>query len=77
LFGIGAASGDVALPATLGLAVTAAFLHTAAMLLVMAGVAIMVYERLGLGLLRRACVNLDLTWAGALLVAGAFAVFTA
>jgi hypothetical protein len=77
LLGIGAASGEVALPDTLGLAVTAAFLHTGAMLVVMAAVAIVVYERLGLGLLRRAWVNLDLAWAGALLVAGAFAVFTA
>jgi hypothetical protein len=77
LLGIGAGSGEAALPGTLSLAVMAAFVHTAAMLAGMGAVALVVYERLGLRLLRRAWVNLDLAWAGALLVAGAFAIFTA
>ena len=50
--------------------------HTGAMLLVMAAVALLVYERLGLAGLRRAWVNLDAVWAGAVLVAGVFTLFT-
>ncbi len=45
-------------------------LHTAAMLLVMGSVAILVYDRLGLAVLRSAWVNLDALWAGALVAAG-------
>jgi hypothetical protein len=32
--------------------------------------AVIVYERLGVGVLRRAWVNLDLVWAGALITTG-------
>jgi hypothetical protein len=46
-------------------------LHTAAMFLVMAVVAVVVYEKLGLAILRRVWLNLDLLWAAALIVAGA------
>ena len=45
-------------------------LHTAAMFLVMAVVAFVIYERVGLAILRRAWLNLDLLWAGALIGAG-------
>jgi hypothetical protein len=45
-------------------------LHTLAMLVVMGLIALAVYEILGLGLLRRAWLNLDLLWAVALLLAG-------
>jgi hypothetical protein len=45
-------------------------LHTVAMFAVMGLVAVVVYEVLGVGLLRRAWINLDLLWAVALLVAG-------
>ncbi len=45
--------------------------HTAAMFLVMGAVALAIYETVGLALLRRAWVNLDLVWAAALLVVGA------
>lgn len=44
--------------------------HTAAMLLVMGVVAILVYDRLGLAILRSSWVNLDLIWAVALIAAG-------
>lgn len=44
---------------------------TAAMFGVMALIAIAVYEFVGLTILRRAWVNLDGLWAGALVVAGA------
>jgi hypothetical protein len=45
-------------------------LHTAAMFLVMALVALLVYEKVGLAILRRAWFNLDLLWALALVAAG-------
>ena len=45
--------------------------HTAAMFLVMGAVALAIYETVGLALLRRAWLNLDLVWAVALLAVGA------
>jgi hypothetical protein len=44
--------------------------HTVAMFLVMGTVAVLVFETVGLGILQRAWVNVDLIWAGALVVAG-------
>jgi hypothetical protein len=46
------------------------------MLLVMGLVAALVYEKLGVGLLRRAWLNLDLVWAAALLSAGVLTALT-
>ena len=54
----------------------AVVVHTVAMLVVMGVVAVVVYEKLGLGVLRRGWVNLDLLWAGALVLAGLFTLFT-
>jgi hypothetical protein len=54
----------------------AALLHTLAMLLAMGLVAGLVYERLGVGVLRRAWLNLDRVWAGAILAAGVFTLLT-
>lgn len=45
-------------------------LHTGAMFLVMALIAMVVYERAGLAILRQAWFNLDRVWAIALMVAG-------
>jgi hypothetical protein len=45
-------------------------LHVGVMLLVMGAVAIVVYERVGLEILRRAWINTDHLWAGAFLLAG-------
>lgn len=45
-------------------------LHTAVTLLVMGAIALLVYQTIGLELLRRAWLNLDLVWAGALIIAG-------
>ncbi len=56
-----------------GVAVT---IHTGAMLAVMAAVAVVVYEKVGVGILRRGWVNLDMVWAGALVVAGVFTLFS-
>jgi hypothetical protein len=46
------------------------------MLVVMAAVALVVYERFGVGLLRRAWFNLDLAWAVALVGAGVVTLLT-
>jgi hypothetical protein len=48
-------------------------LHTAAMFLVMAVVAMVVFEKVGLAVLRRAWINLDLVWAVALIASGVVA----
>jgi hypothetical protein len=45
-------------------------LHTLAMFLAMAGIALLVYDRVGLKILRTGWVNLDLVWAVALIGAG-------
>lgn len=57
--------GTVDTVALLGTAV-----HTAGYLAVAALIAAIVYEKLGLRILRRAWINLDLIWAGALIVTG-------
>jgi len=48
---------------------TAITVHTLAMFAVMAAVAVVVYERLGLMILKRTWFNVDLLWAGALTLA--------
>lgn len=53
--------------------IVATFAHTAAMLAVAGAVALVVYHKLGLALLRRAWFNLDWLWALALVAAGVFA----
>lgn len=52
-------------PSALGLA-----LHVGTMLLVMGAIAVFVYERIGLEILRRAWLNTDHVWAGAFVLAG-------
>ncbi len=56
--------------ASLAVAVGAVALHTLAMLAVMALLAIVVYQWVGVDILRKAWINLDLLWIGSLLVAG-------
>ena len=51
-------------------------LHVAAMIAVMAVVAVVVYEHVGVAVLRKAWVNLDGVWAGAFVVAGLLTLFT-
>jgi len=58
-------------------AAAAATLHVAAMLAVMAVISVAVYEKVGLGILRRGWFNLDLGWSVVLLVSGAMTLFTA
>lgn len=52
----------------LGLAATA--IHTLGYLLVMGLIAVVVYEKVGLAILRRAWFNLDVVWAVALMITG-------
>lgn len=55
-------------------ALAAVGLHSAAMLAVAGVVAVVVYQKVGVEVLRRAWVNLDLIWAGALAIVGAAAL---
>jgi hypothetical protein len=48
----------------------AALVHSTGYLLVTGAIAVVVYERVGLGFLRRGWINLDLIWAVALVVTG-------
>jgi hypothetical protein len=54
----------------------AATLHTVALLVVMSLVAIVVYERVGVGFLHRAWLNVDLIWTVTLLLAGIITLFS-
>jgi hypothetical protein len=49
--------------------------HTLGYLLMTALVAILVYEKLGVGMLRRAWFNVDLFWMLALMITGVFVLF--
>ena len=48
--------------------------HTSAMVLVMGAIAIVVYDYVGLAILRSAWINLDTIWAGALVAAGVLSI---
>jgi hypothetical protein len=63
---------------SLGLAGTAlaTVLHVTAMLVVMAAVAVLVYDRLGVAVLRTAWLNTEHVWAGAFVLAGVVTLFT-
>lgn len=50
--------------------VAAVMLHSVAALIVMGVIAVIVYRWVGVGILRRAWINLDLIWTGALAIAG-------
>jgi hypothetical protein len=49
---------------------TVVIVHTGAMVIVMGAIAIVVYDYVGLAILRSAWINLDTIWAGALVAAG-------
>jgi hypothetical protein len=63
------AANDAVLPA-----LAAVGLHSAAMLAVAGVVAVVVYQKLGVEILRRAWVNLDVIWIGALVMTGGIAL---
>jgi hypothetical protein len=54
-----------------GVALVATGLHAASYLTVTAFIAVLVFEKVGVGILRRTWINLDLIWAGALMATGA------
>lgn len=54
----------------------AVVLHTAAMLLTMLVISLLVYEKLGVSVLRRAWLNLDALWAVVVVGAGVVTLFT-
>ena len=57
--------------ATLVSQVTAVAIHTVAMFSVMAATAVVVFEKIGLAILRRAWFNVDRVWAISLVISGA------
>jgi hypothetical protein len=63
------AASDALLPA-----LAAVGLHSAAMLVVAGVIAVGVYQKVGVEVLRRAWVNLDLIWVGALAITGGIAL---
>ena len=58
-------------------AAAAATIHVAAMLFVMGVVSVVVYEKVGLRILRRGWVNMDLGWSFVMIASGAITLFTA
>jgi hypothetical protein len=54
----------------------ALLLHVASMILVMGIVAVVVYERLGVAILRQAWLNTEWLWAAAFILAGVTTLFT-
>ena len=56
--------------ATLGQDVLAVSIHSATMLIVMGATALLVYDRLGVNVLRKAWLNVDLVWSVAVIAAG-------
>jgi hypothetical protein len=72
LFGLSAAdhAGHPAGVQSLPSALLAVGIHTAGYLVVTALVAAIIYEKVGLAVLRTAWVNMDLLWAGALVLTG-------
>ena len=55
-------------------AIVASLVHTLGYLVTTMVLAAIVYEKVGLRILRRAWINLDVLWAGAMIVAAVFAV---
>jgi hypothetical protein len=61
---------------TLAQDMAAVTVHTTSMLLVMGAVALLVYDRLGLNVLRKAWLNVDLFWSVAVIAAGLVTLFS-
>jgi hypothetical protein len=59
---------------TFSQAIAVMILHTSAMMVTMGAIAIVVYDFVGLKILRSAWINLDMIWAGALVAAGAISL---
>jgi hypothetical protein len=68
-----AAFANISVPSLLAASVA---VHTFGYLLMTAVVAILVYEKLGVAVLRRAWFNIDLVWMLALMITGVFILFS-
>jgi hypothetical protein len=66
--------GAAAASAGTGPALLATVLHAVGYLAITAVVAVVVFEKLGVGLLRKAWFNLDLIWAATLIITGALTI---
>ncbi len=62
---------DMLMPSSLGLVGLAVAIHTLAMVAVAGAIAIVVYEFVGVGILRRGWINIDRVWVYALGVGAA------
>jgi hypothetical protein len=75
-----AATASAPLVAGLGVpdtvALTAALVHTAGYLAVTCLLAVVVYEKVGLGILRRAWINVNVVWSGAMIAAAVVTALT-
>ena len=67
-----ASAGMAAAGSALGQGLAAVAVHTLSLLAVAAATAVLVYDRLGLRLLKKAWINLDALWAVALIAAAIF-----
>jgi hypothetical protein len=54
----------------------ALLMHVAMMVLVMGVIAVVVYEKLGVAILRQAWINTEWVWAAAFVIAGLLTLFT-
>jgi hypothetical protein len=68
--GHASAGASLLMSGTVTAAITATVLHAASYLLVSAAVALLVFEKLGIGVLRKAWFNVNLIWATALMGTG-------
>ena len=59
----------------IGIALLATGVHAVGYLAVTAFTAVLVFEKLGVGILRRAWINLDVIWAAALIATGTLTLF--
>ena len=59
----------------ISLLIAAVVIHTFGYLITTALIAIVVYEKLGVAILRRAWFNIDLVWMFALMITGVFILF--
>jgi hypothetical protein len=75
LVGVHVPAGDGPIPGGLEFGAAAVAVHTAAMIAVAGVMAVVVFEVVGVGILRRAWVNLDALWAASLLVGAGATLF--
>ena len=68
--------GDGSAPLSVPETLLAVSLHVGAMLLVMGAVALLVYDKLGVRMLRKAWINSDHLWAASFIAAGAITLVT-